>query len=180
MFDNAINPRDLSGQSDSGVMDQFSSPDEVESDDAEKFKGLVSGDNQTELVDPSLNDLSVDRVNNVNAISEVNQPDFGRSMAGDVEGVDEGAGDSVVESTDNVANLTIGDKILDGFQGLRDHIHKGANTVQSHMKPGMESMGIREMFQTQLAMTNLMITEDYIGKVVSKGTQAFDTLLRNQ
>ncbi|WP_373690979.1 type III secretion system inner rod subunit SctI [Endozoicomonas sp. SESOKO4] len=41
-------------------------------------------------------------------------------------------------------------------------------------------MTMQDMFKTQMAMTNLMVTEDYIGKIVSKSTQTFDTLLRNQ
>ena len=41
-------------------------------------------------------------------------------------------------------------------------------------------MSTKTMFQTQFAMSKLMITQDFTAKVVSKGTQAFDTLLKNQ
>lgn len=75
--------------------------------------------------------------------------------------------------------LTLGDKVLKGMQGLRDHVESRADVVKMHLAPG-EAMGMKDMFKTQLAMTNLMITEDYIGKIVSKSTQTFDTLLRNQ
>ena len=75
--------------------------------------------------------------------------------------------------------LTLGDKVLQGMQGLRDHVEAKTSLVKTQLQPG-ETMGMREMFQTQMAMTNLMITEDYIGKIVSKSTQTFDTLLRNQ
>lgn len=75
--------------------------------------------------------------------------------------------------------LTLGDKVLNGMQGLRDHVESRANLVKMHLEPG-EAMGMQDMFKTQMAMTNLMITEDYIGKIVSKSTQTFDTLLRNQ
>lgn len=75
--------------------------------------------------------------------------------------------------------LTLGDKVLKGMQGLRDHVESRADLVKMHLAPG-EAMGMKDMFKTQMAMTNLMITEDYIGKIVSKSTQTFDTLLRNQ
>ena len=75
--------------------------------------------------------------------------------------------------------LTLGDKVLQGMQGLRDQVEMKSDLVKMHMAPG-EAMDMREMFQTQMAMTNLMVTEDYIGKIVSKSTQTFDTLLRNQ
>ena len=79
----------------------------------------------------------------------------------------------------NGPGLTLGDKILKGMQGLRDHVESRSDLVKMHLEPG-EAMGMKEMFKTQLAVTNLMITEDYIGKIVSKSTQTFDTLLRNQ
>ncbi len=79
----------------------------------------------------------------------------------------------------DMPGLTLGDKVLQGMQGLRDHVQSRSDIVQSHLKPG-EAMGMQDMFRTQMALTNLMITEDYIGKIVSKSTQTFDTLLRNQ
>ena len=75
--------------------------------------------------------------------------------------------------------LTLGDKILQGMQGLRDQVEMKSDMVKANLEPG-ESLNMKEMFQTQMAMTNLMVTEDYIGKIVSKSTQTFDTLLRNQ
>lgn len=75
--------------------------------------------------------------------------------------------------------LTLGDKILQGMQGLRDHVEMKSDRVNDSLQSG-ETLNMREMFRTQMAMTNLMVTEDYIGKIVSKSTQTFDTLLRNQ
>lgn len=78
--------------------------------------------------------------------------------------------------------LTLGDKILRGMQGLKDHVENGKAQVQEALMPpeGGDVMNMQQMFKTQMAMTNLMVTEDYIGKIVSKSTQTFDTLLRNQ
>ena len=75
--------------------------------------------------------------------------------------------------------LTLGDKILQGMQGLREQVEMKSDMVKANLEPG-EALNMKEMFQTQMAMTNLMVTEDYIGKIVSKSTQTFDTLLRNQ
>ena len=84
-----------------------------------------------------------------------------------------------VAASPDMPGLTLGDKVLQGMQGLRDHVQSRSDIVQNHLKPG-EAMGMQDMFRTQMALTNLMITEDYIGKIVSKSTQTFDTLLRNQ
>ena len=75
--------------------------------------------------------------------------------------------------------MTLGDKVLQGMQGLREQVEMKSDAVKMHLQPG-ESLNMRQMFETQMAMTNLMVTEDYIGKIVSKSTQTFDTLLRNQ
>lgn len=84
-----------------------------------------------------------------------------------------------VTATQDAPALTLGDRVLQGMQGLRDHIESRADMVKMNLAPG-EAMSMKDMFSTQLAMTNLMVTEDYIGKIVSKSTQTFDTLLRNQ
>ena len=84
-----------------------------------------------------------------------------------------------ITASPDMPGLTLGDKVLQGMQGLRDHVQSRSDIIQNHLKPG-EAMGMQDMFRTQMALTNLMITEDYIGKIVSKSTQTFDTLLRNQ
>ncbi|MGI2026806.1 EscI/YscI/HrpB family type III secretion system inner rod protein [Endozoicomonas acroporae] len=96
----------------------------------------------------------------------------GASQAANVKPID-------VAANPDAPALTLGDKVLQGMQGLRNHVEGRADLVKQHLAPG-EAMGMKDMFKTQMAMTNLMITEDYIGKIVSKSTQTFDTLLRNQ
>ncbi|MRI32162.1 hypothetical protein EOPP23_04020 [Endozoicomonas sp. OPT23] len=76
--------------------------------------------------------------------------------------------------------LTLGDKILRGMQGLKDHVDAGRDDLVTNFSSENEVLSMQDMFKTQMAMTNLMVTEDYIGKIVSKSTQTFDTLLRNQ
>ena len=43
-----------------------------------------------------------------------------------------------------------------------------------------EALSMRDMFKTQKAMTNLMMTEDLIGKVVGKATQTIETMAKQQ
>ncbi len=102
---------------------------------------------------------------------------FGSLLAGDGR---QPLGESTFypESVDG-ETLTLGDKILRGMQGLKDHVDAGRDDIVTNFE-GNESLSMRDMFKTQMAMTNLMVTEDYIGKIVSKSTQTFDTLLRNQ
>ncbi|WP_257294748.1 EscI/YscI/HrpB family type III secretion system inner rod protein [Endozoicomonas sp. YOMI1] len=102
----------------------------------------------------------------------VGQSPDGASQAANVKPID-------VTANPDAPALTLGDKVLQGMQGLRNHVEGRADLVKQHLAPG-EAMGMKDMFKTQMAMTNLMITEDYIGKIVSKSTQTFDTLLRNQ
>ena len=112
---------------------------------------------------------------------------FGELMSGQNQGKDAFAEDVFAERADHIPAvdgevLTLGDKILRGMQGLKDHVEAGRDQVQAAMAPPNdgEVMNMQQMFKTQMAMTNLMVTEDYIGKIVSKSTQTFDTLLRNQ
>ena len=112
---------------------------------------------------------------------------FGELLSGENQGRNASTQNVFAESvgqvppTDGEA-LTLGDKILRGMQGLRDHVEAGRDQVQAAMTPPDEGevISMQQMFKTQMAMTNLMVTEDYIGKIVSKSTQTFDTLLRNQ
>ncbi|WP_422134877.1 EscI/YscI/HrpB family type III secretion system inner rod protein [Endozoicomonas sp. ALD040] len=103
---------------------------------------------------------------------------FGNLLSGDADGQQAIQAASAVGQPEGGA-LTLGDKILRGMQGLREHVEAGKENVVSNLQPG-ETMTMQDMFKTQMAMTNLMVTEDYIGKIVSKSTQTFDTLLRNQ
>ncbi len=78
------------------------------------------------------------------------------------------------EAPDNLA-----DRILNGFQGLKDNIDARHQKVDN-MLGSEEIMSMKDMFQTQRAMTNLMMTEDLIGKVVGKATQTVETLMKQQ
>ncbi len=85
-----------------------------------------------------------------------------------------GAPVALKEAPDNLA-----DRILNGFQGLKDNIDARHQKVDN-MLGSEEIMSMKDMFQTQRAMTNLMMTEDLIGKVVGKATQTVETLMKQQ
>ncbi|MCY4472650.1 MAG: hypothetical protein OXC07_07525 [Kistimonas sp.] len=78
---------------------------------------------------------------------------------------------------ENPGNL--GDKILNGFQGLKDNID-GRHQKVDQMLGSEEILSMKDMFQTQRAMTNLMMTQDLIGKVVGKATQTVETMMKQQ
>ena len=73
----------------------------------------------------------------------------------------------------------LADRILNGFQGLKDNIDNRHQKVDK-MLSSDEALSMKDMFQTQRAMTNLMLTEDLIGKVVGKSTQIVETMMKQQ
>ncbi|CAM3537835.1 type III secretion system inner rod subunit SctI [Parendozoicomonas haliclonae] len=85
-----------------------------------------------------------------------------------------GAPVELKQAPDNLA-----DRILNGFQGLKDNIDNRHQKIDS-MLSSDEIMSMKDMFKTQKAMTNLMLTEDLIGKVVGKATQTVETLMKQQ
>ena len=92
------------------------------------------------------------------------------------------------ESTTNVqggevplkeAPENLGDKILNAFQGMKENIDTRHQKIDN-MLGSDEILSMQDMFKTQKAMTNLMMTEDLIGKVVGKATQTVETLMKQQ
>ncbi|MCL6270559.1 EscI/YscI/HrpB family type III secretion system inner rod protein [Sansalvadorimonas sp. 2012CJ34-2] len=73
----------------------------------------------------------------------------------------------------------LGDKILNAFQGMKDNIDTSNKKVDKMLNTD-EIMSMQDMFKTQKAMTNLMMTQDLIGKVVGKGTQTVETMMKQQ
>ena len=78
------------------------------------------------------------------------------------------------QAPDNLA-----DRILNGFQGLKDNIDVQHKKVDNLLGSD-EIMSMKDMFKTQKAMTNLMMTQDLIGKVVGKATQSIETMMKQQ
>jgi adenylosuccinate lyase len=76
-------------------------------------------------------------------------------------------------------SLTLGDKVLQGIHSIGTNIEDQSKVIKMNLTSD-DIMNTKTMFQTQFAMSKLMITQDFTAKVVSKGTQAFDTLLKNQ
>ena len=78
------------------------------------------------------------------------------------------------QAPDNLA-----DRILNGFQGIKDNIDVQHQKVDNLLGSD-EIMSMKDMFKTQKAMTNLMMTQDLIGKVVGKATQSIETMMKQQ
>ena len=198
MADNIINPKDMVeqvGQSDNG----FTSSEQPNEGLSQRFTGLITGERDEGLPVQSMQPVQPEQFSDLGRTDDTvlgsaqnRQSEFDAVEAVEQESLAESlwvtdnhstTGNSPVlgENMESIAQAgTLGDKILRGMQTIREQVEQGARQVESNIDPAREAMSMREMFETQWTMTNLMLTEDYIGKVVSKGTQAFDTLLRNQ
>ncbi len=77
------------------------------------------------------------------------------------------------------APANAGDKILNALQGIKDNVDNQHAKVDKLLSSD-EIMSMKDMFKTQKAMTNLMMTQDLMGKVVGKSTQTIETMMKQQ
>ncbi|WP_461537753.1 type III secretion system inner rod subunit SctI [Spongorhabdus nitratireducens] len=84
-----------------------------------------------------------------------------------------------LDGTEQASKPTLGDKILQGFQGVRDNIEGQAANIHQKMNSS-EIMSTKDIIETQQALAKLQVTEDLVGKIVSKSTQNLESLLKNQ
>ncbi|WP_263082199.1 EscI/YscI/HrpB family type III secretion system inner rod protein [Endozoicomonas sp. Mp262] len=207
MADNIINPDGLTEKGPE-TSEEFIAPEKPDEELSSRFSGLVSSENESNLSGSANNKFAApetfsemqEKGNEAPAVQIDNSEQAG--LGTDSDSLKEANSPETTVDVDQVEFVTnqifsggsvlgenidplpeagtLGDRILRGMQGIRERVEDGARQVEAHLDPASETMNMREMFHTQWTMSNLMITEDYIGKVVSKGTQAFDTLLRNQ
>ncbi|MBE8215839.1 MAG: hypothetical protein HAW62_05905 [Endozoicomonadaceae bacterium] len=76
-------------------------------------------------------------------------------------------------------NSQIGDKILDAIQGVKSNIDNQSNKVND-LLGSSDALSLKDMLKTQKAMSNLMLTQELVGKVAGKSTQIFETMLKQQ
>lgn len=77
------------------------------------------------------------------------------------------------------APANAGDKILNAFMGMKDNIETRHDKVNKLLS-GEGFMSMKDMINSQRAITNLTLTEDLIAKIVGKATQNIDTLMKQQ
>lgn len=81
----------------------------------------------------------------------------------------------------NEAPSNAGDKILDAFIGMKENITTRHNDITNMLGGGKDGgMSMKDMINSQRAITNLSMTEDLIAKIVGKATQNLDTLMKQQ
>jgi type III secretion protein I len=81
--------------------------------------------------------------------------------------------------TVGVDNTTMGDRILDGLQGMKSGYDNQINAVQESVN-STETLDMQSMLKLQLDLAKLTMQGELINKTVSKSTQNIDTLLKSQ
>jgi type III secretion protein I len=76
-------------------------------------------------------------------------------------------------------NTTMGDRILDGFQGMKSGYDNQINAVKDSIT-STETLDMQSMLKLQLELAKLTMQGELINKTVSKSTQNIDTLLKSQ
>ncbi len=85
-----------------------------------------------------------------------------------------------IQNTDTAKSSSqIGDKILNGIQGIKSNIDS-QNSKVNDLLSNSDAMSMKDMLKTQKAMSNLTLTQELIGKVAGKSTQIFETMLKQQ
>jgi type III secretion system YscI/HrpB-like protein len=73
-----------------------------------------------------------------------------------------------------------GDSVMNGAQDLRAAFRDTITRVKGIMAGGMEGMGVAQFMEIQAALMQLNMMADFFAKVSDKGSQALQTLFRNQ
>lgn len=79
----------------------------------------------------------------------------------------------------HAAGNTLGDKVLDGMQGLKSGYDSQLEKIQTSLSD-VNPMSTKEMFQLQVDLAKLTLQGELINKTVTKSTQNLDTLLKSQ
>jgi type III secretion protein I len=90
-----------------------------------------------------------------------------------------GTNDVTEIRTVGVDSTTMGDRILDGLQGMKSGYDNQINAVQESIT-GTETLDMQSMLKLQLDLAKLTMQGELINKTVSKSTQNIDTLLKSQ
>ena len=76
-------------------------------------------------------------------------------------------------------NVSIGDRILSGMQGLSGDMQQSWSTVKNALE-NSSNMTTADMLKLQMGLTQMSIQYDLVGKAISRSTQNLDQLLKMQ
>lgn len=131
----------------------------------------------------SLDILGGDAVPSVGSVTSVPSVEalerFQQSMQGTGLALDPATNESSLQLGGVNATGTMGDKILEGLQGLKSGLDSTLNSVQNSVS-GSEVLNTREMMSLHFELIKFSLQTDLMSKTVSKSTQNLDTLLKSQ
>ena len=75
---------------------------------------------------------------------------------------------------------TLGDQVLNSLQKVQDGFGEGIAKVGRMLEPGAAAPGVPELLRMQLAMAQLSVQVEVLGKAIGRSTQNIDQLVRMQ
>ncbi|MFC7206473.1 EscI/YscI/HrpB family type III secretion system inner rod protein [Comamonas endophytica] len=75
---------------------------------------------------------------------------------------------------------SVGDRILQGMQGVSTEMRSAWTKVSDMLSPGHPMLSMQEMLGLQLHLTQASMQFELVGKGISRSTQNFDQLVRVQ
>ncbi|MBS1196642.1 MAG: EscI/YscI/HrpB family type secretion system inner rod protein [Proteobacteria bacterium] len=85
----------------------------------------------------------------------------------------------VVANPMQVANLNLGDRILNGLQGVSTDFQQSWKNVTAVLEGG-NTMTAADLLKMQMNLTQMSIQYDLVGKVISRSTQNIEQLVKIQ
>lgn len=79
-----------------------------------------------------------------------------------------------------VAPTSVGDRILNGMQGISSELRATWAEVSDTLRADRAELSMQEMMGLQLRLTQASVGIELLGKAVSRSTQNFDQLVRVQ
>lgn len=81
---------------------------------------------------------------------------------------------------DALRPATLGDQVLQGLQKVQGEFQGHLQAVGRMLEPGAPAPGVPELLRLQLAMAQVAVQVEVVGKAIGRSTQNLDQLVRMQ